>query len=59
MEADVDWDTHSVSKENSVSKLEDSQVTENQGATQAEGETHTTIPSSAGTSLRGRTRTMS
>ncbi len=58
-ENDVDWNTPNAYEEDSSGEFEDSQVTENPGVTQAEGETHTSHPSSAGTSLRGRTRTMS
>ena len=55
-ESDVDWDTHSQASEDSDGETH---VTENNKDAQAEGDTTTTAPISAGTSLRGRTRTMS
>jgi hypothetical protein len=58
-ETDVDWDTHSISDGDSFGETGESEVTENKDATQAEEDTTTTTPISAGTSLRGRTRTMS
>jgi hypothetical protein len=58
-ETDVDWDTLSVSDGDSFKETGESEVTENKDAKQTEGDTTTTTPISAGTSLRGRTRTMS
>jgi hypothetical protein len=58
-ETDVDWDTLSVSDGDSFGEIGESEVTENKDATQAEGGTTTATPISAGTSLRGRARTMS
>ena len=58
-ETDVNWDTLSVSDSDSFGETGESEVTENEDATQAEGDTMTTTPISAGTSLRGRTHTMS
>jgi hypothetical protein len=59
MNTDVDWDTHSITDNDSLLETGESQVTENQDATQAEEDTRTIAPSSAGTSLRGHMCTMS
>ncbi len=58
-ETDVDWDTLSISDGDSFGEIGESGVMENEDATHAEGGTTTATPISAGTSLRGRARTMS
>jgi hypothetical protein len=55
-ESDVDWDAHSNANEGAD---RETQVMENIDVTQAEGDTTTMAPISAGTSLSGRACTMS
>jgi hypothetical protein len=55
-ESDVNWDAHSNASKDTNGET---QVTENIDVIQAEGDTTTAAPISAGTSLRGRARTMS
>jgi hypothetical protein len=55
-ESDVDWDAHSNASKGADGET---QVAENIDVIQAEGDTMTTAPISAGTSLRGHACTMS